>query len=331
MKRVLNAIRKNKLLFSIIFIAFSAFLIFIISMTRKGKKEPIKIIYIAKVMDEENDFWSALIDGAQMAAKEYNVDLTVMAPDSEEDYKKQNELIEWAINQKPDAIALSPANNIQTTPMANKIVENKIKLVFIDSSVNEEVEDLIVSTDNFKAGQKMGDFMMEYIKEDTKIGIVSSVETTSTAIERQEGLRFALGDEEEKIVDVVYCDSAYGKAYNLTVDLLKKHPDITMIAGLNEYSSVGAARAIKDMKLSQKVKVIGFDSSIEQIKLLEEGVFQGLVIQKSFNMGYLGIENAVNIVKGEKVESKIDSGSQLITEENMYTKENQKLLFPFLR
>src|SRR5699024_7714677 len=97
----------------------------------------------------------------------------------------------------------SPANNVQTTPMAKKIVENKIKLVFIDSSVNEEVEDLIVSTDNFKAGQKMGDFMMEYIKEGTKIGIVSSVETTSTAIERQEGLRFALGDEEEKIVDVV--------------------------------------------------------------------------------------------------------------------------------
>ena len=291
--------------------------------------DPIRIIYIPKTMDETNEFWSALIGGARMAAKEYNVDLTIVSPEAEEDYVKQNELIEWAIKQKPDAIALSPADYSENTAMAKKVVQNKIKLLFIDSTLNEDVQDAIVATDNYNAGKMMGEYMKTFIKKDTKIAIVGHVKTASTAIERENGLRYALGNDENKIVDVVFCDSEFSKAYDLTVQLLEDYPDINMIAGLNEYSSVGVARAIKHLNLSQKVKVIGFDSSIEEIELLEEGVFQGIVIQKSFNMGYLGIEGAVKLVKGKKVEKNVDSGSQLITKNNMYTEENQKLLFPF--
>lgn len=73
----------------------------------------------------------------------------------------------------------------------------------------------------------------------------------------------------------------------------------------------------------------GFDSSIEEIRLLEEGVFDAIVIQKPFNMGYLGIETAVKAARGKEVAPYVDSGSELITKENMYTEENQKLLFPF--
>lgn len=316
------------ILFIILFIAIP--FVAILAEAHFKPKEPIKIIYIPKIIDDDNEFWSALIGGAYMAAKEYNVDLTVVAPDAEEDYKRQNELIEWAIEQNPDAIALSPASYTESTEMAKKVIQNKIKLVFIDSSVNENIEDAIIATDNFIAGKKMGEFAKNFIKEDTKIAVVGHVKTASTAIERQEGLRSALGEDEDRIEEVVFCDSAFGKAYNLTVDLFKKYPNLNMVIGLNEYSSVGAARAIKDMKLADQVKVIGFDSSTEQIELLEEGVFQGIVIQKSFNMGYLGIEKAVKVVTGEKVLRNVDSGSQLITKENMYTKENQKLLFPFI-
>ena len=72
----------------------------------------------------------------------------------------------------------------------------------------------------------------------------------------------------------------------------------------------------------------GIDSSVEQIQLLEEGVYEALAIQKPFNMGYLGVETAVKLLEGEQVETYINSGSELVTKENMYTEENQKLLFP---
>lgn len=293
------------------------------------KEDPIRIIYIPKTMDASNEFWSALVAGAKMAAKEYNVVLQVVSPDAEEDFEVQNELIEWAIRQKPDAIAISPADYVENTETVKEVIKNKIKLVFIDSTINEDVQDALVATDNFLAGKKMGKFMKSFIKEDTNIAIVGHVKSSSTAIEREKGLRKALGEDEKRIVDVVFCDSEFSKAYNLTIKLLEEYPDINMIAGLNEYSSVGVARAIKQLGLANKVKVIGFDSSVEEIELLEEGVFQGIIIQKSFNMGYLGIEEAVKLVHGKKVDKNVDSGSQLITKDNMYSKENQKLLFPF--
>ncbi|WP_331487849.1 substrate-binding domain-containing protein [Anaerocolumna sp. AGMB13025] len=324
--------KKYKVIILIIFLSLCILvpLVYTIITNSLKTEEPVRIIYIPKIIDDTNEFWSALIGGAEMAAKEFSVDLDIVAPDAEEDYKRQNQLIEWAIKQKPDAIALSPADYSETTAMAKEIVKNKIKLVFIDSTVNENVQDALVATDNYLAGVKMGEYMKSFIKEDTKIAIVGHVKTASTAIEREKGLRSGLGKDEKRIIEVVFCDSEFSKAYNLTTELLKKYPEVNMIAGLNEYSSVGAARAIKRLGLTGKVKVIGFDSSIEEIELLEEGVFQGIIIQKSFNMGYLGIEEAVNLVKGTKIEKNVDSGSQLITKNNMYTEENQKLLFPFL-
>ena len=62
---------------------------------------------------------------------------------------------------------------------------------------------------------------------------------------------------------------------------------------------------------------------------MEEGIFEIIVIQNPFKMGYLGIEAAVEILNGGKVEKHIDSGCELISNDSVYTEENQKLLFPF--
>ena len=176
----------------------------------------------------------------------------------------------------------------------------------------------------------MGSYMKSLISNDTKIAVVSHVKQSSTAIEREQGLRSGLGEYEDRILDVVFCESKYDKAYNLTKQLIKDNPDTDMIAALNEYSSVGAAKAVKELKLEKEILVIGFDNSIEEVKLLEEGVLNGIVIQKPFNMGYFGVEQAVKIIKGEKYTEYLDCGSELITKEYMYTEENEKMLFPFI-
>lgn len=265
-----------------------------------------------------------------MASKEYNVNLTVVAPSDEANYKEQNELISEAIKKKPDAILLSPSSYTETKDMAEKIKENGIKLILIDCTIDSDLADSIVSTGNYDAGEKMGIYMKNLINKETKIAIVSHVKESSTAIDRENGLRDTLGDDEDKIVDVVFCESKYDKAYNLTKQLTEEHPDINIIAALNEYSSIGAAKAIKELGLSKQIVIIGFDNSIEEVKLLEEGVINAIVIQKPFNMGYFGIEQAVNIVKGQNYIKYLDCGSELIIKEDMYTEENQKMLFPFL-
>lgn len=288
-----------------------------------------EVVYIPKARDDTNDFWTSLLEGAKMAAAEYDVELTILAPDSEEDFEAQIRYIDEAIAMKPDAIILSPTSMSEITEAADRIVAAGISLSLVDSELDEDIQALVVETDNRAAGNKMGEFILKNLPDDPVIGVVAHVESSSTAVERLEGLKEGLGKQADNIVGTVYCDSNYDKAYRLTEEMLGKHPELNVLVGLNEYSAVGAARAVKDMGMTDKILMVGFDSSIEEVHMLEEEVFKAIVIQKPFNMGYLGVENTVALLQGKKFSDRVDSGSELITKENMYTEENQKFLFPF--
>ena len=188
---------------------------------------------------------------------------------------------------------------------------------------------LTVATDNLEAGQILGRFAKDLVGTDDQIAIVSHVKGVSTAVEREKGFRTGLGSLKDNIVDVVYCDSQYDKSYELTKELMKKYPDLKMIAGMNEYSSVGAARAVKAAKAENRIRVVGVDSSQEAVQLMEHGIFQGIVVQKAFKMGYVGVRETVKMLRGEDYKKNINSGCQLVTPDNMYTSEIEKLLFPF--
>lgn len=289
----------------------------------------LSLIYIPKVVDGTNDFWTSLIQGAEMAAKEYNADIRIWAPDEENDVEGQNELLSKAIEKKPDSILISPSSFTESDELLKKAKEKGIHISFIDSYTQEDVQDLTVATDNLEAGQLLGKFAKELIGPDDQIAIVSHVKGVSTAVEREKGFRTGLGRLKKNIVEVVYCDSQYDKSYELTMELMKKYPNLKMIAGMNEYSSVGAARAVKAAKAEDRIKVVGVDSSQEAVQLMEHGVFQGIVVQKAFKMGYVGVQETIKMLRGENYKKNVNSGCQLVTPDNMYTSEIEKLLFPF--
>lgn len=296
---------------------------------QRKSEQTYKIIFVSKSVNASTDFWYALMEGTNAAAKDYNAEVTTVGPDSESDYETQNEQIEAAIAKHPDAILLCPADYEKTAKAAEKIKKAGIKLVLIDSLVKDAKAMPMIATDNYAAGEKLGRFMKMWITNDTQIAIVGHVEGASTAIDRIAGIKAALGSDSDKIVRIVYSDSDYDKAYEATKTLLTEYPQLSIIAGTNENSAVGAARAVKEMGLAGKVHLLGFDSSKEEVQLLEEGVFDAIVVQKAFNMGYLGIEATIESVQGKKVAAQTDSGSKLVTKYDMYTEENQKLLFPF--
>ena len=296
---------------------------------KKIEERRMSLVYIPKVEDSTNDFWKALILGTKMAAKEYNADIEIKAPAEENDIERQNELLKEAISEEPDAILFSPSSFTESNDLLKEAKEKGIRISFIDSYTEEKVQDLTVATDNLEAGEKLGKFAATLLGPDDQIAIVAHVKGVSTAVEREEGFRKGLGDLAKNIVEVVYCDSQYEKSRKLTQELMEKYPNLKMVAGMNEYSSVGAARAVKAAGAKDRIQVVGVDSSQEAVQLMENGVFKGLVVQKAFKMGYLGVKETILHLEGKKEEKNIDSGCELITPENMYNSEMEKLLFPF--
>ena len=293
------------------------------------KEENYHLIFIPKTIDESNDFWTALIEGAELGAEEFGAEIEVKGGRSEDDIDTQIKTIEESIEKKPDAILVAPADYSALNEVLQEVVDAGIPLIYIDSTTENEIADCVISTDNYVAGKELGAYAKKLVEPDSKIGIMGHVKETSTEMERENGIREGLGEYKKNIVDILYCDSSYEKAYNQTKVMMAKHPEIELLIGTNEYAAVGSARAIKDMGLQKTVKMVGFDNSVEEIQLLEEGVFDGIIIQKSFNMGYMGVEQAIALLQGKHVEKNLDSGCKLITRDNMYKEENQRLLYPF--
>ena len=180
-----------------------------------------------------------------------------------------------------------------------------------------------------EAGRRLGEYARTLLDEDSRLAIVSHVKGVSTAVEREQGFREGLGDYAKNIVEVVYCNSLFEKSYELTNELMEKYPDLEMIAGMNEYSAVGVGRAVSDAGAKDRIAVVGVDCSQEAINLMEMGVYKGIIVQKAFRMGYMGVEETIHMLNGDAVAKNIDSGCELVTPDNMYDSDIERLIFPF--
>ena len=323
--------RKYRKVIIIIIILMAALLVAVTGLMSPGvtQTRECSLIYIPKIMDDTNDFWSSLISGCKMAAEEYGSKLEIMAPDKEENIEEQNRLLKAAIEKEPDAILFSPSSMSASDKLLKEAKEKGIRITYIDSYTDEELQDLTVATDNVEAGRRLGEYARTLLDKDSRLAIVSHVKGVSTAVEREQGFREGLGDYAKNIVDVVYCNSLFEKSYELTNELMEKYPDLEMIAGMNEYSAVGVGRAVSDAGAKDRIAVVGVDCSQEAINLMEMGVYKGIIVQKAFRMGYMGVEETIHMLNGDAVAKNIDSGCELVTPDNMYDSDIERLIFPF--
>ena len=323
--------RKYRKVIIIIIILMAALLVAVTGLMSPGvtQTRECSLIYIPKIKDDTNDFWSSLISGCKMAAEDYGSKLEIMAPDKEDKIEEQNRLLKAAIEKEPDAILFSPSSMSASDKLLKKAKEKGIRITYIDSYTEEELQDLTVATDNVEAGRRLGEYAITLLDKDSRLAIVSHVKGVSTAVEREQGFREGLGDYAKNIVEVVYCNSLFEKSYELTNELMKKYPDLEMIAGMNEYSAVGVGRAVSDAGAKDRIAVVGVDCSQEAINLMEMGVYKGIIVQKAFRMGYMGVEETIHMLNGDSVAKNIDSGCELVTPDNMYDSDIERLIFPF--
>ncbi|WP_216855534.1 substrate-binding domain-containing protein [Paenibacillus alba] len=302
---------------------------FLLSKGIESKNRPL--ILIPKTTNPHVEFWRVLNQGASTAAKEYNTELKVIGTPSESDIDEQIKLVETLIAEKPKAIILAATDYNRLVPTAQKILNAGITLITVDSGLEGGMSASFIATDNYVAGRKAVETMKNYVQGPANYAIVSFVKTSKTQMDRENGVRDHLQkDPSVQILDTLYSNGSEEKAYEQTKELLAKHSDIRGIFGLNEVSTIGAARALKELDPERKIKLIGFDSSMNEIAFLEAGILQATVVQKPFNMGYLAVKTAIQASEGHKVSTTMDTGSEVITKDNMYTSENQKLLFPFV-
>jgi ribose transport system substrate-binding protein len=281
-------------------------------------------------------YWGSVKLGADAAASEFNVNVRYTAPEDEEDVEGQIRLVNSELDQKVDALILAASDYNALVGVTERAYGMHVPVIIIDSEVNTKKINSYIATDNYNAGIMAGNQLVKILEENNgekhQIGIMNFVKGTRNAEQREEGLLKAISQYEDiKIVAKEYCSSDKKLAFDLTHKIISENSDICAIVALNAISSEGVAEAIGEMNLAGSVKIIAFDSTPNEIDYLEKGVIQALITQNPFSMGYLSVKYAVDAINGVSVRDYYDTGSEIITKENMYLPQNQRLLFPFIK
>ncbi len=273
------------------------------------------------------NFWSVVKQGINEAAKEFGVDVIITGPDHERQIDRQVNIINRTIEDEPPLIILAASDFYLLAESVSVAAEKGIPVITMDSGVNSTYPISFIATNNVEAGIKAGEEISRLLPEqDTlSIAIVSHIRETATAIEREVGVRQAL--EGWTIAGTWFCENDEKIAYDNTMEILEDS-SIKGIVALNEIVTLGVAMAIEESGASGRVYVVGFDNAPQELAYLEQGILKATVVQRPYNMGYMSIKTAVEYLKGNKVKPLIDTGSVLITAENMFQREYQELLFP---
>ena len=99
----------------------------------------------------------------------------------------------------------------------------------------------------------------------------------------------------------------------------------------NNSTGDGLARVIIERNLSDKIVAVAFDSDPEEIKALESGVLKALLLQDPYGMGYNGVMSVFDAIQGKTLPKYINTGSTVVTKENMKQPEILALLDPTLK
>ena len=112
--------------------------------------------------------------------------------------------------------------------------------------------------------------------------------------------------------------------------LLEKYPDVKGIFATNETVAdlvVNVLDSMDKITGEDRIKVVSFDGGEDQMKLLEDGKIDGLIVQNPYGIGYATVVACARAVLGQGNEATVSTGYTWVTKDNMNKDSIKKMLY----
>jgi ribose transport system substrate-binding protein len=258
----------------------------------------------------QHQFWQAVKQGSEKAATDLNVKISFEGPENETQVDKQIEMLQAALDKKPQAICLAALDSKAVVPLLEKAQTAKIPVVGFDSGVDSSIPVTTAATDNIAAAGAAADKMASMIGDEGEVGVIVHDQTSRTGIDRRDGFVNQMKSKHAKvnIVDIQYGGGDQLKSTDLAKAMMQAHPNLKGFFGANEGSIIGVLNAVKELNKAGKLVVIGYDSGKQQTDAIRAGTEAGAITQDPIGIGYKCVDSAVKAIKGESLAKNIDTG-----------------------
>ncbi|AMZ69702.1 MULTISPECIES: sugar ABC transporter substrate-binding protein [Pseudomonas] len=258
-----------------------------------------------------NEFFLTMEDGAKAYQKEHSADFDLISNGikDETDTANQIRIVEQMIVSKVDALIIAPADSKAMVPVIKKAVDAGITVINIDNQLDpavvksKNINVPFVGPDNRKGARLVGEYLAKQLKAGDEVGIIEGVSTTTNAQARTAGFKDAMEAAQVKVVSLQSGDWEINKGNQVAASMLSEYPNIKALLAGNDSMAVGAVSAVRAAGKAGKVQVVGYDN-INAIKpMLKDGRVLATADQFAAKQAVFGIETALKILKGEKVDS----------------------------
>ena len=311
----------------------------------------------------DDSYWKEVEAGAKQAIADLNsmlgykgeekIKLSYSAPDVNNNVDEQVNILDEELGRYPIAVGIAAIDTSACLVQFDLAAENGIPIVTIDSG--SEYKDVVahVATNNVQAAQTAAANLAAMMENSGEILIVTHDSLSTTGIDRQQGFidTMATINSELKIVDSYSIDKMDETARTIALDLMtssidaeisvdpssfthediikyyiEKHPNLKAIYATNLDTTRMVANTLKSIERTDLL-FVGYDGGEDQMKLLENDVVNGLIIQNPYAMGYATVVAAARSVLELGNEAFIDSGFIWVTKDNMEKPEIKEMLY----
>lgn len=269
-----------------------------------------------------SEYWQYVGNGCKQAGEDLGVTVDVLGASSETAYDEQLSMIETTLSANDcDAMVVAP---LQAETVATQIANTDLPIVAIDTAIDSDKVLSFVGFNNEELAAMGGKAAVEAAKDKgwdkkiTAIGIMG-VQGDSTSEARIAGFKQGIAEAggEYLSAETQYADSVADKAVTCMEAIIQAHPEgVSIIVANNDDMAAGAARAAAAFPGYKNTIFVGIGGNLAGIDAILAGQETMTVAVDGYDVGYLGVQAAVDALNGKKLDEFIATDATVVTADN---------------
>ena len=283
-----------------------------------------------------NPFFVKMKEGAEAKAQELGMELRSFAGKYDGDNDAQVAAIESLIAAGAKGILITPSDTSAIVPAVQQARDAGILVIALDTPLDPiDAADATFATDNFKAGELIGQWAAKTMGDGAKDAKVAFLDLSPAQVTvdvlRDQGFmqgfgidvgnRKRIGDEDDpRIIGHDVTEGSEEGGRTAMENLLQKDPEINVVYTINEPAAAGAYEALKAVGKEGDVTILSVDGGCPGVQNVADGVIAATSMQFPLKMAALGVEAVKKYAEaGEKPQATpgldfTNTGVELITD-----------------
>ena len=275
-----------------------------------------KLVIGATMLSMQNEFIVQVHDEIEKKATADGVELITV--DAEHSPLKQVEQVESFIAQKVNAIIMNPCEVEASSPAVAKALAAGIPIINVNSETSAKPS-AFVGSDDVESGRMAMKFIADKLNGKGNIVMIHGYMGQAAQIKREQGAREVLKQYPGlKLLAHQTGEWDRAKAMSLTENWIQSYgSQINAVFAHNDEMGLGAAKALMDAGMKDKVIVVSIDGIPDALQGVKKGALDATIFQNAEQQGSKAIETAIKAAKGEAYEKQTLIPFQLVTKANL--------------